>query len=102
MDKLFDEILKAEEKANEIMASAKENCLKIQEETKIQKENIIKNLNQKARKKLENIKEIENVKYKEKLNEKEKAKNCEIERLNQIYEENKDMWVENILLKIIT
>ena len=98
---LLKEIFDIETLAQDRLKSMEDECNKIKEKIKSQKQSIIDSINSKAVEKLNNAKKFQNELYLKNIEELEKKKNTQIDTLKKIYKENKEKWIEEILCNII-
>lgn len=101
MQKILDSIFFIEKKAQEMVEDAQKECESVYETAQKERESIKQDIQNRQNARLEKIKQYEEdhaCAKRDKITEQSRA---ELEKINSIYEKNKDTWIESIFENVI-
>lgn len=101
VSKLLNRILEIENNAEDILNKAKENVLEIQKNAEIEEKELIRKIKEQVNEKLKYFKEIEEKELLKTIQKLEIEKKEKLEKLEKVFNENKDIWVEEIVFNVI-
>lgn len=101
MQKVICSIFSVEKLAGEMIENARKECEAIYQNMQKQKENIKCDIQERQAARLEKIKQYEEEHADAKLNLIAEQSRCALDKINYVYEKNKDVWVEEIYKKVI-
>lgn len=97
MDQLITEVLKIDKIAQEKIALAKSENSKILKNIEKKKQDIIESIQYKANKKLSDVEKYEIEVFEKQVSMLEEKHKSDLKKLEQIYEENCNKWVKDIV-----
>ncbi len=97
MDQLITEVLKIDKIAQEKIALAKSENSKILKNIEKKKQDIIESIQDKANKKLSDVEKYEIEVFEKQVSALEEKHKLDLKKLEQMYEENCNKWVKDIV-----
>ncbi len=101
MQKVLDNIFFVEKKAQEMVKDAQDECKSVFENAQKEREAMKQDIQNRQNARLEKIKQYEEDRADAKRNKITEQNRRELEKINSVYEKNKDFWIESIFENVI-